>query len=103
MTGRQPARMAGASSLPLLPTPGPLSSPPSATSPHHILLPHTNHLPIYCLPQDFLGLTDRVHDVSPYVSAPCGQALLECPGGSSRISPDFMQLRCGAWGEVLCG
>lgn len=44
--------------------------------------------------QDFLGLTDRVHDVSPFVSAPCGQALLECPGGDSRVSPDAMQLTC---------
>ncbi|KAI7839391.1 hypothetical protein COHA_006792 [Chlorella ohadii] len=52
---------------------------------------------------DFLGLTDRVHDVSPYVSAPCGQALLECPGGSSRISPDFMQLSNATYLEEAVG
>lgn len=51
-------------------------------------------LPTSTFVQDFLGLTDRVHDVSPFVSAPCGQALLECPGGDSRISPDAMQLTC---------
>ncbi|KAL4424905.1 hypothetical protein ABPG77_002128 [Micractinium sp. CCAP 211/92] len=38
---------------------------------------------------DFLGLGDRVHDVSPYVTSPCGQALLACPG---RTSPDFSTL-----------
>lgn len=36
-----------------------------------------------------LGVTDRVHDVSPYITAPCGQALLECEG---RTSPDYMAL-----------
>ncbi|PRW56963.1 flagellar associated [Chlorella sorokiniana] len=52
---------------------------------------------------DFLGLTDRVHDVSPFVSAPCGQALLECPGGDSRISPDAMQLTNGTYLEAAVG
>lgn len=42
--------------------------------------------------QDLLGLGDRVHDVSPYVTSPCGQALLACPT-ASRASPDFMVLR----------
>ena len=52
-----------------------------------LLLPHTPP------PQPLqvnLGLTDRVHDVSPYVTAPCGQALLQC---EERSSPDFMALR----------
>jgi hypothetical protein len=44
-------------------------------------------------PQDFLGLSDRVHDVSPYVTSSCGQALLACPD-ESRASPDFEVLRC---------
>lgn len=52
---------------------------------------------------DFLGLTDRVHDVSPFVSAPCGQALLECPGGDSRVSPDAMQLTNGTYLEAAVG
>lgn len=52
---------------------------------------------------DFLGLTDRVHDVSPFVSAPCGQALLECPGGSARLSPDFMQLSNATYLEEALG
>lgn len=38
---------------------------------------------------EFLGLGDRVHDVSPYVTSACGQALLTCPG---RTSPDFSTL-----------
>ena len=49
---------------------------------------------------DFLGLGDRVHDVSPYVSSPCGQALLEC---ANSTAPDFSLLRCGGAGVRVCG
>lgn len=42
-------------------------------------------------------MEDRVHDVSEYVSAPCGQALLECQGAAA-AAPSFDQLRCAVWG-----
>lgn len=38
-------------------------------------------------------MADRVHDVSEYVTAPCGQALLECQGAAA-ASPSFDMLRC---------
>jgi len=50
--------------------------------------------------QEFLGLGDRVHDVSPYVASPCGQALLQCPG---RTAPDFLELRWGGVGGWVGG
>ena len=37
---------------------------------------------------ELLGLDDRVSDVSPYVTSPCGQKILEC----GHISPDFLKL-----------
>lgn len=55
-------------------------------------LPTCAHLCTRLRPQDFLGLSDRVHDVSPYVTSACGQALLACPD-EPRASPDFEVLR----------
>lgn len=55
--------------------------------------------------QDMLNLGDRVHDVSQFITSPCGQALLECPNGD-RLSPgsgdDYVQLRC-VCGVCVCG
>ena len=79
-----------------VPHPGHLAPPaPIPALPcHHDDVPPRPPTPL--TPQEYLGLADRVYDVSSYVVSPCGQKLLQCAG---RTAPDpfSANFRWGWW------